>query len=267
MPELQIGTRAEPCGAILFDKDGTLLHFLQMWGGWSSSVLSMLEQHLTVMGAEFIGGKERVLGTTLDREGHVIGYDVRGPLAMGTIDETIGLLAWQLYAAGVPWDEAVMQVRHFSQTAMADLRSSRPAQAFPGLSVFLEQCRAAGLKLGVVTSDSRREAEEHLRWLGFRHYFDSVIGYDDVREGKPSPEMVMKACAEMGVAPAETVVIGDSSGDMLMGKQAGVRLKLGFAPDSKLTEHLADADLIFHSYEHLKVRDLNEFNVMEADKR
>lgn len=266
MPELQVGTHAEPCRAILFDKDGTLLHFLQMWGPWTSSVLNMMEQHLAVIGAEFIGGKERLLGTVLDREGRVTSYDMRGPLAMGTVEETTGLLAWQLYAAGVPWDEAVMQVRHFSKTAMADLRRCRPAQAFPGLSAFLEQCLRAGLKLGVVTSDAEKEAEEHLRWLGFRRHFGAVIGYDDVREGKPSPDMVLKACEELGVAPAETVVIGDSNGDMQMGKHAGVRLKLGFAPDPELTEHLADADIIFHSYEDLKVKYDSEFNVMEADK-
>jgi phosphoglycolate phosphatase len=254
MPELQVGTRFEPCRAILFDKDGTLLHFLQMWGPWTSSVLNMMEQYLAVVGAEFIGGKERLLGTVLDRKGCVTGYDMRGPLAMSTVEETTGLLAWQLYAAGVPWDEAVMQVRHFSKTAMADLRRHRPAQAFPGLSAFLEQCQAAGLKLGVVTSDAGKEAEEHLRWLGFRSHFEAVIGYDDVREGKPSPDMVLKACEELKVAPAETVVIGDSNGDMQMGKHAGVRLKLGFAPDPELTEHLADADIIFHSYEDLKVK-------------
>ncbi|MFB5762193.1 HAD family hydrolase [Paenibacillus medicaginis] len=254
MPELQIGTRLEPCRAILFDKDGTLLHFLQMWGPWAGSVLNMMERHLAVIGAEIIGGKERLLGTVLDRKGCVVSYDLRGPFAMGTVEETTGLLAWQLYAAGVPWDEAVMQVRHFSKTAMTDLRNRRPAQAFPGLSPFLEQCRAAGLKLGVVTSDAGKEAVEHLHWLGFRHHFAAVIGYDNVREGKPSPDMVLKACEELDVAPADTVIIGDSNGDMQMGKHAGVRLKLGFAPDPKLTEHLADADIIFHSYEDLQVR-------------
>ncbi|MBU0530565.1 MAG: HAD-IA family hydrolase [Candidatus Aenigmatarchaeota archaeon] len=52
-------------------------------------------------------------------------------------------------------------------------------------------------------------------------YFDSVVTCDQVERGKPSPDMIFKACENLDVRPQEAVIIGDSSNDMEAGKAAG----------------------------------------------
>ncbi|MGZ0042492.1 HAD family hydrolase [Paenibacillus ottowii] len=254
MSELIVQGMRYPCRGILFDKDGTLLDFIQLWGPWARSILDMMEQHLAVAGAGFTMEKGDVLGTVHDQEGRVIGYDPSGPLAMGTVDESTGVLAWQLYTAGIPWNEAVQLVREFNKTAMADVRRQRAAKVFPGLRTLLEQSRRAGMKLAVVTSDSTEAAQEHLEWMGLTPYFDVIIGHDRVTYGKPDPEMAEKACELLGLSPLDVVVIGDSNGDMQMGKRAGVRLAIGFAPEPERSRHLLDADKVVRGYEELEVR-------------
>ncbi|MCC3378860.1 HAD family hydrolase [Paenibacillus farraposensis] len=254
MSELIVQGKRYPCRGILLDKDGTLLDFIQLWGPWARSILDMMEQHLALAGTGFTVEKSNVLGTVHDRQGHVIGYDPAGPLAMGTVDESTGVLAWQLYAAGVPWNEAVWLVRDFNNTAMADIRRHRAVKGFPGLRALLEQSRRAGVKLAVVTSDSTEAAQEHLEWMGLTSYFDEVIGHDRVTYGKPDPEMAEKACTLLGLSPSDVVVIGDSNGDMEMGKRAGVGLSIGFAPQPERSDHLLDADIVIRTYEELEVR-------------
>jgi len=78
-------------------------------------------------------------------------------------------------------------------------------------------------KLGVVTSKLRDGAMRGLRVSGLDDAFDVVIGCDDVTRSKPHPEPVLKAVAELGVKPTETVFVGDSRHDMESGRAAGVK--------------------------------------------
>jgi len=252
LPAIRIHDQTVSCRGILFDKDGTLLDFLQLWGNWAQTLTELLVAHLGVLGAELSVPKPRLIGLQYNAEGQVIGYDKTGPLAMGTEEEMTALLAWQLYAAGVPWNEALVQVRQFSVSAMVEVEKHRSAQPMPGLNDFLNSCEKAGLRLGVVTSDTTSEALKHLDWLGFHDRFQSVVGRDRVAKGKPDPEMAFLAMRELGIAPEECIVIGDSNADMTMGKQAGAALTIGIAPDGGGPDYLLDADRIISSYRSLE---------------
>ena len=59
LPFVQVKGRTVPCKGILFDKDGTLLHFMALWGGWADYVLKFMEERLGLMGAGFTRLKSR----------------------------------------------------------------------------------------------------------------------------------------------------------------------------------------------------------------
>lgn len=171
---------------------------------------------------------------------------------MATEEESYGVLAWQLYAAGVPWNEALTRVKSITKNAMYELRRRRMAQPLAGLHSFLEQCSAASLKLGVVTSDGAKTTGEHLEWLNVAGYFDSVVTRDRVKNGKPAPEMAELVCRELGLSPEETIIIGDSNADMQLGKGAGLRLAIGISASGD-GEHLIDADVIISGFNELRI--------------
>ncbi|CAM3006756.1 HAD family hydrolase [Paenibacillus taichungensis] len=253
MSMLQIHGKQVTCRGILFDKDGTLLDFLQLWGPWAESLLNQLESQLSELGASFTVEREQVLGTVRNREGQLIGYDLQGPLAIATVDESNGLLAGQLYAAGMPWNEAITTIRHFSSVAMDEVRQRKMAEPLPGLNAFLQSCQEASIPMAVVTSDSTAAAEEHLEWMGIRSYFTSIVGSDRVTRGKPDGEAAVLACRELHILPEEAVVIGDSNGDMQMGRNAGVSCRIGFCPEVEGSHYLYDADVIIQNYDELKI--------------
>ncbi|MBW4085504.1 HAD family hydrolase [Paenibacillus sp. S150] len=254
MAVLHVNAHIVPCKGILFDKDGTLLDLLATWGTWADLMLMGLENYLAFIGKENSPGFDiaKVLGTEHDGAGKVVGYDPAGPLAMATAEETNGILAWQLYTAGVPWNEALARVTAIGKEAMYELRRRRSARPLPDLLPFLRQCAAASLKLGVVTSDGAATTFEQLEWLGITGYFDTVVTRDRVTLGKPAPEMAETACRELGLSPEETVIIGDSNADMQLGRGAGLRLSVGIAPAGS-AGHLQDADTVISGYHQLRL--------------
>lgn len=253
MPQVRIGGQTIPCSGILFDKDGTLLDFMQMWGSWAENLIASLDKDLTELGAEPIREQSELLGLIVDPARGIIGYDKIGPIAMGTEEEVTALLAWKLYAAGIPWNEATMQVRRHNKRAMQELAEQKNTVPLPGLPEFLQACHEVGMKLAVVTSDTTREAEKHLDWMGLRRYFSSIVGRDRVRKGKPDPEMALLAIEEIGLLPQQCIVIGDSNGDMVMGRRSGASYMIGIAEDGTGESYLLDADAIIRSYSELSV--------------
>lgn len=82
------------------------------------------------------GRQSLLLGTVQDAKGRITGYDPGGPLPMATVEQTYGILAWQFYAAGVPWNDAVTRVMGIAKDAMNGLRERRSARPLPGLLPF-----------------------------------------------------------------------------------------------------------------------------------
>ncbi|WP_211747523.1 HAD-IA family hydrolase [Paenibacillus sp. Marseille-Q4541] len=251
MTLLRTETNAAHVTGILFDKDGTLLDIDKLWTPWATFVLDNLENKLTAMGRSFTGHRDQVLGTLYDSNREVSGYDPQGPFAIATVSESTAVLAWQLYSAGMPWNDAISYIRTISRQAMTTVKQEH-AQPISGLLPFLSRCREKGLRLGVVTADASDAAELHLRWLGILDYFDVIIGYDQVKNSKPHSESVHVACTRLGLSPQDCAVIGDSNGDMQMAKDAGAALGIGII--SKGTSiYLHDADAIITDYEQISL--------------
>ncbi len=77
--------------------------------------------------------------------------------------------------------------------------------------------------LGVATGKSRRGLNAVLDRHGLAARFQTLQTADDVAAGKPAPDMCLKACAETGIEPAETLVIGDTTYDIEMALSAGAQ--------------------------------------------
>ncbi len=91
---------------------------------------------------------------------------------------------------------------------------------YPGAPEALAALQARGYATGVVTAKSRRAYEISARALAFPE-FRVAICDDDVNLCKPHPEGLLRACAELGVAPGETIYIGDSHADAGAAEAAG----------------------------------------------
>ncbi|WP_420725099.1 HAD-IA family hydrolase [Hwanghaeella sp. LZ110] len=76
--------------------------------------------------------------------------------------------------------------------------------------------------LGVATGKGRRGLNHTLQRHGIAHHF-SILKTSEDGPGKPHPEILINAMAEMGVSPWQTVVIGDTIFDVTMAVRAGAK--------------------------------------------
>ncbi|MGQ9759034.1 MAG: HAD family hydrolase [Candidatus Methanomethylicaceae archaeon] len=94
---------------------------------------------------------------------------------------------------------------------------------FDGGPEMLKTLKGRGLKLGVVTTRSRKDVSIILKKFSLDVLFDAVITRDDVSVGKPSPEPVLLAVRRLNVPPEEAAIIGDMPTDIEAGKRAGCK--------------------------------------------
>ncbi|CAM4035925.1 HAD family hydrolase [Paenibacillus alkaliterrae] len=255
MPHLLIGSNKVEIDGILFDKDGTLLDFVGLWGFWSEVMLRCFNKRLAERGLELPPDIVPALwGTVHDAEGRIVGYDRKGALAMGTVGDMLAIVAWQACRLGLSWAEAMVIARECKEAADAEIERERPARPLPGAVDFLKQCRQIGLPMGIVTADETAAAELHLGWMGIRDLFDIVVGTDQTERGKPFPDMLLLACRELKLQPSRVAVIGDTNGDMVMGKSAGAAISVGLSVSHEGDEGaIPDADVVITTYGQMSI--------------
>lgn len=93
---------------------------------------------------------------------------------------------------------------------------------FDGVAEAIDALIADGWTLGVATGKSDRGLAHILATHGLADRF-ATLQTADRHPSKPDPAMLLVAMAEIGAAPEETAMIGDTSFDMAMGRAAGAR--------------------------------------------
>ena len=90
-----------------------------------------------------------------------------------------------------------------------------------GAMELLDALRETLLPLAIVTSSSRRTADEHLTLAGIRTRFETIVTRDDVVRGKPSPDLYLLAASRFGVNPEFCLAIEDSNPGVAAAHAAG----------------------------------------------
>jgi beta-phosphoglucomutase len=90
----------------------------------------------------------------------------------------------------------------------------------PGVERLLDESAAAGLKVGVASAS--RNTRPVLQRLGIAGQVQAVLDGNTVRRSKPHPEVFIKAAQALEVAPAECLVIEDSTAGVQAARRAGM---------------------------------------------
>ena len=83
-------------------------------------------------------------------------------------------------------------------------------ELMPGVASVLEAMSEMGLPLRVASNSSMREMEAKFGRTGLMHLLDRAHSADEVRRGKPSPDVFLRAAEAEGVPAGACVVIEDS---------------------------------------------------------
>ena len=96
-------------------------------------------------------------------------------------------------------------------------------RAVEGAPAFIEHLARRGIPRAVGTSASRMDVERMLGAVGLRRHFEVVVTSEDVRLGKPDPEVYVLAARRLGAARGACVVFEDSVVGIQAARRAGMR--------------------------------------------
>jgi HAD superfamily hydrolase (TIGR01509 family) len=102
----------------------------------------------------------------------------------------------------------------------------RGAPRIAGAEETVERLARAGLPLAVASSAHRAVIDAALGALGIAGLFGAVVSSDEVAHGKPAPDVYLLAARELGVDPADCLVVEDSLNGVLAGRAAGMTVVL-----------------------------------------
>ena len=119
-----------------------------------------------------------------------------------------------------------------------------------GLYDILEYFKGSGVKIALATSTSRQTSELNLKIAKVSDYFDALVCGEDVKNGKPHPEVFLTAAERLGLEPRDCAAFEDSINGIKSAYAAGMTTVM--VPD-----FLQPTDEIKPMITHL-CRDLNE---------
>jgi phosphoglycolate phosphatase len=118
--------------------------------------------------------------------------------------------------------QAALTERFFAHYGTLQDSGESSARPFDGAREALQALHGAGLKVGIVTNKQRRFAASLMRRLALDAWIDCIVGGDSCEHRKPHPEPLLFACDNLKIAPANALMIGDSTNDVQAARAAGI---------------------------------------------
>jgi len=138
---------------------------------------------------------------------------------------------------GLPWEQSVelllpgggakeveMIKAYHAEIARGERSPPKrpPETIFEGAHELLERLEKCGYLMAIVTSRSNRRFFEILKRVGLEGTFQTIKTADQ-GPGKPNPFLLLEAMRDVGAESDSTMMIGDTTYDMLTGRNAGTK--------------------------------------------
>jgi HAD superfamily hydrolase (TIGR01509 family) len=203
-----------PVGAVIFDLDGTLVDSEE---NYYLADKKLLERHGIAFSEEdkkkYIGGGNREMMIDLKER-----FD---------IPESAEELCKRKDAI-------------YLEIALADTR------VYPEMERFLEMLRAKKVPTAVASGSAPLVLKGILAAVGLADRFDVVVSADEVKRGKPQPDVFLEAAARLGVPPHHCLVVEDSRHGVEAAKRAFMRcIAIAYLTEKPLADSFLMADLLF----------------------
>ena len=177
--------------AVLWDMDGTLVDSEELhWRAWRET---MADEGISITHDQF-------LSSFGQRNDAII------PLWLG--------------ADAAP--ERVRKIETAKEARFRRIVRAAGVLPLPGAIAWVNRLSESGWLQAVASSAPRANVEAVLGEMGTASYFQSIVCAEDVRRGKPDPEVYLRAASRLGALPDRCIVVEDAAAGLEGARRAGM---------------------------------------------
>lgn len=178
--------------AVIFDLDGTLVDSMWVWK----------QVDIDYLGARGLSVPKNlqkdIEGCSMKETAEIFQTRLGITDSIAAMMDEWNHMAWEAYAKRVPYKK--------------------------GAEDFLRLLRQKGIKTGIATSNSKELLKGVADALGMERYIDCFLSGNDVKRGKPAPDIYLEVASRLQVSPSECLVFEDICPGIEAGHNAGMRV-------------------------------------------
>lgn len=181
--------------------------------------------------------KKTVKGVLFDLDGTLINFVIDYPPAKKKVQQLVNssgvglessekMTLYSLLSASKTRLEAPAYTKLrreiFEIMTTYEVDAARKTKLLPGVLETLQQLKQRGMKIGIVTNNGHAATDVVLNRFGLHTLVDLVLTRDDIEEMKPHPGIVISALEKLRLRPEETILVGDSTADVIAARGASI---------------------------------------------
>ncbi|WP_320668246.1 HAD-IA family hydrolase [Prochlorococcus sp. MIT 1307] len=252
--------RGEPIGTIkgvLFDKDGTLSNSEEHLLKLAELRVQTASQLLKEKGAssKAIKNLQELLPKAYGLNEQ--GISPNGTTAIASRAHNLLSTATVLCLIGETWPKALeLSNKVFRLVDLLDEKISNksiPRTLLPGVRITLQNLREANITCALISNDSGSGIQSFLSKHNLKSLFNNFWSADH-SPAKPHPAAVIGLCNKLNLHPSECALIGDADSDLLMARQSGVGITLGYTGGWSQKPHLTKHEYLINKWNELTIK-------------
>jgi len=173
----------------------------------------------------------------------LLAEEIGKPLPPGHFKQGFGKKNQEIIPHLLRWStepEEIHRLGERKEEIFRELANEQGVHILPGARELLVALRTAGIPRALGSSTPRSNLAALFSATGLGEFFDAVVCGDDVKNGKPAPDVFLLAAERLGLAPSDCLVIEDAHVGIEAAHRAGMKV-LAVATTHPL-EELTDAD-------------------------
>lgn len=220
---------------IIFDKDGTLMELGSIFVKLADDVINEFSSRTNI---------------------HVPKSEIKD--AFNMIDEKIDMFAASSSARKIveklsrlPDGISISQFVSKKLESMHTENEASKIEIIEGVKETLAQLKSEGYQLAIVSADDTESMDLFLNKFNIKEVFDKIVTSDNSKYHKPQKELLEEVMQALNCTPEETIMVGDTEMDVMLGRNAGVHKVIGVLSGSGDSQDLQNADVILNSVAEL----------------
>ena len=241
---------------VLFDKDGTLSHSEPLLIALADARITEAIERFQTMGASHrdLSELHDLLARTYGRCESGVTPD--GTLAVASRQHNLLSTATVFCQMQLGWPRALVLADEIfnavDQRQEAKSSTTNSAALLPGAAELLRELNEAGVVCALISNDTTSGIEHFIDAHHLGHCISDIWSADN-HPTKPDPGAVQGLCSQLHLKVEDCALIGDADTDLLMARQAGIGITLGYVAGWHQCPELTAHEHLIHHWSELTI--------------